>query len=85
MKKEDLDRLKSELLKEKALIEEELENTPLTTDMGDDTEGDLREEEADEAEEMSNNLAIRETLSHRLTAINEALAKIERGEYQADL
>ena len=83
MKQEDLDRLKNELLKEKALLEEELENTPLTTDMGDDTEGELREEEADEAEEMSNNLAIRETLSHRLAAINDALAKIERGEYEA--
>jgi RNA polymerase-binding transcription factor DksA len=84
MKQEDLDKLKSELLKEKTLLEEELENTPLITDMGDDVEGDLREEETDEAEEMSNNTAIRNTLSHRLAAINEALAKIDRGEYNAN-
>ena len=49
--------------------------------MGSDTEGEMLDEEADEAEEMTTNFALRAGLKGRLNAVNKALEKIEKGEY----
>ena len=48
--------------------------------MGSDIEGEVAEEEADEAEEYSKNLGIKQVFKERLLEIKNALDKIERGE-----
>ena len=83
MTQEELNKYKQSLEKEKAEIEKELKAVPLVQDMGSDTEGNEdMSEEADEAEQMLNNAAARTVLEERLKSIEEALSKIEKGEYQ---
>lgn len=81
MTQEDLNKYKEVLEKSKADLEKEMKSVPLVEDMGNDTEGDSFDEEADEAEQMVNNAAVRFTLKERLQAINAALEKIGRGDY----
>lgn len=69
------------LLKAKEDIEKELKGLGETVDFGSDTEGETYEEEADEAEEMSQNAGITATLKVRLVDVQKALEKLERGEY----
>lgn len=77
MTQEELKKYKEVLEKEKADLEKQLAATPLVEDMGSDVEGneDLSEE-ADEAEQMANNAAVRASLEERLRAIKEALEKL---------
>ena len=51
------------------------------TDMGSDTEGELLEEEADEAEELVINAGEKQILKERLADVQGALRKIAAGSY----
>ncbi len=81
MTKEELKKYEEILLKRRAELEKELKDIPLVTEMGSDTEGEIREEEADEAEEMTTNYALRQTLSEELGEVNKALESIKNGAY----
>lgn len=81
MTQEELKKYKEGLEVNKKEIEELIAKTPLVEDMGSDTEGTSFDQEADEAEAMVNNNAIRTTLKEKLTAINKALEKIDQGQY----
>ena len=73
--------LKDKLLKEQEDIIKQLKDLGEVPDMGSDTEGETFEEEADEAEEYSKNLGIKQVLKERLLEIKNALDKISRGAY----
>ncbi len=77
----DLNSLKTQLLKEQEEIIKQLKDLGEVPDMGSDIEGEVAEEEADEAEEYSKNLGIKQTYKERLNDIKSALDKIERGDY----
>lgn len=81
MTPEDLKKYEEILLKRKAELEKELSAIPLVTEMGSDTEGEIREEEADEAEEMTTNYALRQTLREELGEVNKALENVKTGTY----
>ncbi len=81
MNNEELKSFESMLLKKKEELEKELGNTPLVTEMGSDTEGEMFDEEADEAEEIGTNYSIKKTLQETLNSINSALEKIKNGAY----
>lgn len=51
------------------------------TDMGSDTEGELLEEEADEAEELVTNAGEKQILKERLEDVQNGLRKIADGSY----
>ena len=69
------------LKKEKAEIEAELKKVPEVPNLGDDTEGELFEQEADEAEEYVTNLGVKQTWKERLADIESALERIQKGTY----
>lgn len=75
------EQLKKKLLAEQEDILKQLREMGEVPDMGSDTEGEVAEEEADEAEEYSKNLGIKQVLKERLNDIKNALDKILRGEY----
>lgn len=77
----NLEDQKSQLLKAKDEIEKELKGLGEVVDFGSDAEGEVAEEEADEAEEFSQNAGIKATLKVRLVDIQKALEKIEHNEY----
>lgn len=77
----DLKFLKNKLLKEQEEIIKQLKDLGEVPDMGSDTEGEVAEEEADEAEEYSKNLGIKQALKERLLEIKNALDKIAKGNY----
>lgn len=81
MDKKTLEQLKKKLLKEQENISKQLKDLGEVPDMGSDTEGEVAEEEADEAEEYSKNLGIKQVLKERLNDIKNALDKIDKGEY----
>lgn len=81
MTQEELKKYKDSLESNKKELEELIAKTPLVEDMGSDTEGTSFDQEADEAEAMVNNAAIRDSLKERLKAIDNALEKIDKGEY----
>lgn len=67
---------REELEKEKREIEGQLKKyAAKNPDFGDDTESDF-EEEADEAEEYSQNLGVEQALKERLSEIESALRKL---------
>lgn len=66
--------------KEAGELEAELSSVSKTADFGSDVETDFSQE-ADEAEEFANSLGLQETLKERLQNIEEALDKMNRGEY----
>ena len=76
----ELQSLKEQLEKDAGEIEAQLGSVSKTADFGSDTETDFSEE-ADEAEELVNNLGASEALKERLADIEAALAKMDRGEY----
>lgn len=69
------------LKKEKADIEVELKKIPEVPNLGDDIEGEVFEEETDEAEEYVTDLGVKDSLKKRLQEINAALEKIGQGTY----
>ena len=77
----DLKSIKEKLLKEQEEIIKQLKDLGEVPDMGSDIEGETFEEEADEAEEYSKNLGIKQVLKERLLDIKNALDKIARGAY----
>ncbi len=78
---EELKKFESILLQRKKELEQELKNTPLVTEMGNDTEGAMLDEEADEAEEMGANYSIKKSLTKTLNSVNAALEKIKNDTY----
>ena len=66
---------RAELEAEREKLKKELSETKLTTDMGSDV--DHFDEEADEAEEMSANIGVREALKARLSEVESQLAEME--------
>ncbi|MCL4400027.1 hypothetical protein M1506_01995 [Patescibacteria group bacterium] len=79
MNKEEIKKLKEKLLSEKKLIEENMKRFESELDFGDDT--DHMEEEADEVEEMTNYLSVKDNQDKRLKQIEVALERIENGTY----
>ena len=77
----DIKNYEEKLKKEKAELEKQLKIIPEVTEMGSDTEGEVSEEEADEAEEFVTNAGIKDSFENRLVDINSALAKIQAGIY----
>ncbi|MDP3956636.1 MAG: hypothetical protein Q8P97_01420 [bacterium] len=71
----DIAGFKQKLEEERRQIELEIKNLEKAPDFGSDV-ADLNDEEADEAEEFSTNLGIREPLKVRLKDIQDALKKI---------
>ena len=80
LKEKDLQNLKEQLEKEAGELEAQLGVVSKTPEMGSDTETDFSEE-ADEAEELSNNLGMQDTLKSRLQDIEAALDKMAQGKY----
>jgi len=76
----ELQDLKEQLEKEAGELEAQLKTVSKAPDFGSDTETDFSEE-ADEAEEFSNDLGLQEALKTRLQDIEAALDKMARNEY----
>lgn len=87
IEQKDLNEFKEALLKEKAIIEEELNRIGKpTTSAGDFSTnfteiGTDEDDNASEVEEYTDNLALETTLEKQLKDILEALGKIEDGTY----
>lgn len=79
MNNQDPKKYEEILLKRRTELEKELKDIPLVTEMGTDTEGEIKEEEADEAEEMTTNYALRQTLREELGEVNKALESVKNG------
>jgi RNA polymerase-binding transcription factor DksA len=77
----DLKSFKDKLLKEQKEIVKQLKELGEVPEFGTDIEGEVFEEEADEAEEYSKNLGIKQVLKERLLDIKNALDKIAKGDY----
>jgi len=80
LNEKQLQELKEQLEKEAGELEAQLSSVSKTADFGSDAETDFSEE-ADEAEEFSNNLGMQDALKGRLQDIESALEKMNRGEY----
>jgi len=76
----ELQNLKEQLEKEAGELEAQLATVSKNPEMGSDTETDFSEE-ADEAEEFSDNLGLQDTFKSRLQDIEAALDKMARGQY----
>lgn len=79
MDKENQKKFEIGLQEEKAHLEEAIAELGKTPNFGNDVDG--FEEEADEAEELSNRLGEEASFKERLARINEALSRIEKGSY----
>jgi DnaK suppressor protein len=79
MTQEKLKQHQAKLEKERRLILDEIKQNEKPVDFGSDV--DHLEEEADEAEEMGNQLAIAQGLKTRLDDVEVALGKIRSGKY----
>jgi RNA polymerase-binding transcription factor DksA len=79
MTKEKLDGYKNKLQHERSLILREIKDFEKPVDFGSDV--DHGEEKTDEAEELSDRFGEENDLKKRLDAIDEALGKIEKGDY----
>ncbi len=75
-----LQELKEQLEKEAGELEAQLSSVSKNADFGSDSETDFSEE-ADEAEEFSNNLGMQDALKSRMQDIEAALDKINAGTY----
>lgn len=64
---------------EKAKLLAQIKDEETVTDFGDDVDG--LDEEADEAEEIANRLAIAGTFKDRVNEIDAAINNIRKGEY----
>ncbi len=74
------DEQKKKLLQEQEEIVKEMKTLGVV-DFGSDTEGEVGEEEADEAEEFTKNKGIEQELKARLIDVKNALDKIAAGTY----
>lgn len=79
MEMKRLEGYKKELEKERVLLLAEIKKNERPVDFGSDV--DHFDEETDEAEEISNQLAIAQDLKNRLDEIDAALGKIQSGKY----
>ncbi len=79
--KKTLDELKEKLLKTEKDLEAELKGLGEVPDMGSDVEGEVAEEEADEAEEYSGNLGVKDALKARLQNVKSALREMADDSY----
>ena len=79
LSEKDLASLKERLEKEAGETEVEVKSTSKPKDFGSDV--DHFDEEADEAEEFSNNIDVTQTLKGRLQDIEVALDKMTKGTY----
>jgi RNA polymerase-binding transcription factor DksA len=77
----DMQNLKEKLLQEQKDIAKKLKDLGEVPEFGTDVEGEVFEEEADEAEEYSKNLGIKQELKGRLLDIKNALDKLHNGTY----
>ncbi|MDO8430027.1 MAG: hypothetical protein Q7S73_01505 [bacterium] len=80
LNEKQLQELKEQLEKEAGELEAQMGSVKKTPEFGSDVESDLSEE-ADEAEEFSNNLGTKDVLKERLRDIEAALDKIIKGGY----
>ena len=80
LSEKDLQNLKEQLEKEAGELEAQLGSVKKSPEFGSDAETDFSEE-ADEAEELSNNLGMQDVLKERLQDIERALDKMTKGEY----
>lgn len=80
LSEKDLQSLKEQLEKEAGELEAQLSVVKKSKDFGNDVETDFSEE-ADEAEEFSNDLGLRDVLKKRIADIESALEKINKGIY----
>jgi DnaK suppressor protein len=74
-----IERFKEVLEEEQKKLAIEVEKKEIPTEFGDET-GNF-DSDADEAEELENELSVGDTLRERLTQVEEALARIEAGTY----
>jgi len=81
MKKEQVEKFKEKLADTRAEILADLEKMKEGLDFGDDV--DSLEEEADETEEHSHYVGVKQVLDGRLRAVEDAITKIEKGVYGA--
>lgn len=79
MQKDKISEYKISLEKEQEKLIKDIAEYEKQVDFGSDIEGG--DEEADEAEEMGNQLAIRDNLKNRLLEIEGALQRINEGKY----
>lgn len=79
MTKEEIKKYKGVLEQEKARLEKEVAEHEKLVDFGVDIDG--ADEEADEAEEMGNQMAISHDLRKRLTEIEGAFDRMKNGTY----
>jgi len=75
-----LQEFKEQLEKAAGELEAQFSTVKKGVDFGNDVETDFSEE-ADEAEEFSNNLGMQDALKERMQNIERALDKMTRGEY----
>ena len=81
MNPKELQEIKEQLEKTAGELEVEIKEAKKTPEFGSDVEGEMFEEEADEAEEEGGRLGVKELLQERLKNVELALEKIIRGEY----
>ena len=79
MENTQLQAYKAKLEKERHLLLSEIKQNEKPTDFGSDTESP--DEETDETEEFSNQLAVANDLRNRLGEIDVAISKIYNGQY----
>ncbi len=79
MSKEEIKKYQERLEGEKNKLEKEIADHEQLVDFGADIDG--ADEEADEAEEMGNQIAISQTLRKRFQEIEGALERIREGSY----
>lgn len=79
LNEKELQGFKEQLEKEAGELEAQLNRHKGDTDFGSDI--DHGDEEADEAEEYSNDLGIQEALKERMNDVEHALDKMTRNEY----
>lgn len=80
LNEKQLQELKEQLEKEAGELEAQFGVVSKNPEMGSDTESDFSEE-ADEAEELSNNFGMQDVLKSRLQDIEAALDKMVHGKY----
>lgn len=81
MTPKELQDLKEQLEKTAGELEVEIKDVKKSPDYGSDVEGEILEEEADEAEEEGLHLGVQQALKERLSDVENAIEKIIRGNY----
>lgn len=79
--KEEVQKYKERLEKERGELVADIEKDSKTEDFGRDSALDVEDEKADEAEEFANDLASAGVHREQVEEIDEALRRIEKGTY----